>query len=76
MIMTYGELKKTEMYLEAPNTKLCINGDNEPVDESCYPTELDHLDVIGTGVSKDGSLLIDVICENWEGRHEDGWIAK
>lgn len=72
--MTYGELKEKDVYKNADDVILCVNGE-EPIDEMYYPFELDHLNVIGTGHS--GNILhIDIICENWDDRHEVNWIAK
>ena len=72
--MTYGELKTMDIYKNANDTTLCINGEDE-VDEMYYPEELDSLLVIGTG--GDGNrLLIDILCENWNDRFNVGWVAK
>jgi hypothetical protein len=73
--MTYGELKQTDMYLNANDIDLCVNGE-DPIDEMYYPEELDQLPVVGTGNMANSSLLIDLVCSNWDKRFEVGWVPK
>lgn len=73
--MTYGEFKETEMYMNAEDINLCVNGEN-PIDEMYYPEELDHLQVIGTGHFPNGNVQIDLVCSNWDKRFEPDWIAE
>ena len=46
LIMTYGEYKKTDEYLNAEDVTVCVNGEDE-IDEIYYPDELDFLPVVG-----------------------------
>ena len=73
--MTYGEIKETEAYINAEDVEVCVNGE-EAIEEEYYPIELDHLQVVGTGHNADGTLLIDLVCENWDKRFDVDWVAK
>ena len=73
--MTYGELKETDLYKNAFDSFLCINGEEE-IDEMYYPEELDHIPVIGTGHSLDGTLQIDLLISNWKDRYNSNWRAE
>lgn len=53
---TYGEFKKTEMYLNAVDSAICVNDEDILYDEMYYPEELDHLPVVGTCFRPDGFL--------------------
>lgn len=61
--MTYGEIKETDAYLNATDVEVCVNG-SDPIEEMYYPEELDDLLVVGTGHHADGTLLLDLVCEN------------
>ena len=73
---TYGEFKKTEMYLNAVDSAICVNDENILYDEMYYPEELDHLPVVGTCFRPDGFLEINLLCDNWDDRYEPGWVAE
>lgn len=72
--MTYGEIKNRKEYINASDVDVCVNGE-EPIDEQLYPEELDNLQVVGMGHGANGSLLIDLVCENWDERYEDDWTG-
>lgn len=74
--MTYGEFKKTEMYLNAKDSAICINDEDILYDEMYYPEELDHLPVIGFGSTPEGMLQINLLCSNWENRNEIDFVAE
>jgi hypothetical protein len=77
--MTYGELKDTEMYSNAEDIDLCVNG-GEPIDEEYFYVDeiclLDCLPVVGTGHMANGKLLIDLACDNWQDRYKRNWKPK
>ena len=73
--MTYGELKNTDIYENADDIYLYVNGEEEAIDEMYYPEELDHLPVVGTGLINN-ELHIDIICSNWDDRNEVWWVAE
>ena len=75
-MMTYWEFKKTEMYLNAEDSAICVNDEDALYDEMYYPEELDHLPVIGTGLTSEGLLQINLLCSNWESRNNIDWVAK
>jgi hypothetical protein len=74
-IQTYGDFKRTKMYLQAENTAICINNEDELYDEMYFPEELDHLPVIGIISKPDGMLGINLLCSNWDDRYEQDWVA-
>lgn len=74
-IQTYGDFKRTKMYLQAENTVICINNEDELYDEMYFPEELDHLPVIGIISKPDGMLGINLLCSNWDDRYEQDWVA-
>ena len=76
VMMTYGEFKETEMYLNAEDSAICVNDEDILYDEMYYPEELDHLPVIGTGFTAEGLLQINLLCRNWEDRNEIGGVAE
>lgn len=73
---TYGDFKRTKMYLQAENTAICINSEDELYDEMYFPEELDHLPVIGIISKPDGMLGINLLCSNWNDRYEPDWVAE
>lgn len=75
-IQTYGDFKRTKMYLQAENTAICVNGEDELYDEMYFPEELDHLPVIGIISEPDGTLGINLMCSNWNNRYEPDWVAE
>ena len=75
-IQTYGDFKRTKMYLQAENTAICINNEDELYDEIYFPEELDHLPVIGIISKPDGMLGINLLCSNWDDRCEPDWVAE
>lgn len=75
-IQTYGDFKRTKMYLQAENTAICINNEDELYDEMYFPEELDHLPVIGIISKPDGMLGINLLCSNWDDRYEPDWVAE
>ncbi|HAU88017.1 MAG TPA: hypothetical protein DCW90_21845 [Lachnospiraceae bacterium] len=75
-MMTYGEFKETEMYLNAEDSAICVNDEDILYDEMYYPEELDHLPVIGFCSTSEGMLQINLLCSNWEGRNEVDWAAE
>jgi len=74
--MTYGEFKKTEIYLNAEDSAICINDEDILYDEMYYPEELDHLLVIGFESTPEGMLQINLLCSNWGNRNEIDFIAE
>lgn len=68
--------KKTEMYLNAEDTAICINDEDILYDEMYYQEELDHLPVIGFGSTSEGMLQINLLCSNWENRNEIDFVAE
>lgn len=74
--MTYGEFKKTEIYLNAEDSAICINDEDILYDEMYYPKELDHLLVIGFESTPEGMLQINLLCNNWGNRNEIDFIAE
>lgn len=75
-IQTYGDFKRTKLYLQAENTAICVNGEDELYDEIYFPEELDHLPVIGIISKPDGMLGINLLCSNWDDRYEPDWVAE
>lgn len=75
-MMAYGDFKETEMYLNAEDSAICINGEDILYDEMYFPEELDHLPVVGTGFTAKGLLQINLLCSNWEYRNEVDWVAE
>ena len=75
-MMTYGDFKETEMYLNAEDSAICINDEDILYDEMYYPEELNHLLVIGTGFTADGLLQINLLCSNWGDRNEVDFVAE
>lgn len=75
-IQTYGDFKRTKMYLQAENTAICINNEDELYDEMYFPEELDHLPVIGIISKPDGMLGINLLCSNWDDRCDPDWVAE
>lgn len=70
--MIYEELKETVEYLETKYIDIYVNGDkSNTINES----QLDNCYVIGTGVKED-TLLVDLLCTNWNKRYEPNWIAE
>lgn len=73
--MTYGELKETDLYINAEDVDVCVNGE-DPIDEEYYYVDeiclLDELPVVGTGINADGTLLVDLISPNWDKRFDNG----
>lgn len=74
--MTYGEFKKTEIYLNAEDSAICINDEDILYDEMYYPEELDHLLVIGFESTPEGMLQINLLCSNWGNRNEIDFVAE
>lgn len=75
-IQTYGDFKRTKLYLQTENTAICVNSEDELYDEMYFPEELDHLPVIGIISKPDGMLGINLMCSNWDDRYEPDWIAE
>ena len=75
-IQTYGDFKRTKLYLQAENTAICVNDEDELYDEMYFPEELDHLPVIGIISKPDGMLGINLLCSNWDDRYEPDWVAE
>lgn len=73
---TYGDFKRTIMYLQAENTAICVNSEDELYDEMYFSEELDHLPVIGFISKSDGMLIINLLCSNWGDRYEPDWVAE
>lgn len=78
--MTFGELKETEMYINAEDVDICINGEDSIDDEYFYEDDiclLDHLPVVGTAHFPNGILQVDLICTNWDKKYDsDDWIPE
>lgn len=75
-MMTYGDFKETKIYLNAEDSAICVNDEDILYDEMYYPEELDHLPVIGTGITSEGLLQINLLCSNWKDRNEPDWVAE
>ena len=75
-MITYGDFKKTKMYLNEEDSAICVNDEDVLYDEMYYPEELDHLPVIGTVSTSEGLLVINLLCSNWKDRNEPNWIAE
>lgn len=75
-IQTYGDFKRTKIYLQAENTAICVNNEDKLYDEMYFPEELDHLPVIGIISKPDGTLGINLLCSNWDDRYEPDWVAE
>ena len=75
-IQTYGDFKRTKLYLQAENTAICVNSEDDLYDEMYFPEELDHLPVIGILSKPDGMLGINLMCSNWNDRYEPDWVAE
>lgn len=75
-MMTYGEFKKTEIYLNAEDSAICVNDEDVLYDEMYYPEELDHLPVVGFESTPEGMLQINLLCSNWGNRNEIDFVAE
>lgn len=78
--MTYGELKETEMYINAEDVDVCVNGE-EPINEEFFYNDddvclLDTLPVVGTGHFSNGILQVDLVCTNWDKKFDEDWIPE
>ena len=57
--MTFKELRNSTLYKSAKAVCICVNG--EEIHDYDNINSLDELQVIGTGHSEDGCLLIDLV---------------
>jgi hypothetical protein len=77
--MTYGEFKKTEVYVNANDIEICVNGE-EPIDEEYFAVDefcmLDELLVFNFEMMINNLLHIDLYCANWNKRLEFGWVPE
>ena len=73
---TYRDFKRTKLYLQAENTAICVNDEDELYDEMYFSGKLDHLSVIGFISKPDGMLIINLLCSNWGDRYEPDWVAE
>ena len=77
--MTFGEIKQTKEFINAPDYEVRVNG-GEPVEEEYYYIDevclLDKLLVVGTGSWSDGTLRIDLVCSNWDKRFDIDWYPE
>lgn len=76
--MTFGELKETDMYVDAEDIRVFVN-DDEIGEEGFYIDEiclLDTLPVIGTVHFPNGNLEVDLVCTNWDERFDEDWIPE
>lgn len=69
--MKYKEIKEISRYRDAD---VCVNGEG-PIDKEYYKGKSDNLPVVGIG-NNGKTLLIDLVCSNWEKRSEPNWVAK
>lgn len=60
-MMTYGEFKETEMYLNEEESAICLNDEDILYDEMHYTEEL---------------LQINLLCSNCEDRNEPDFVAE
>ena len=77
--MTYGEIKETDLYINAEDVEVCVNGEDTIDEEYFYVDEfcmLDDLPVVGTGNMEDGTLHIDLLCANWDERYDADLIPQ
>lgn len=77
--MTFGELKETDMYINAEDIDICVNGE-EPINEEYFYVDeiclLDNLPVVGIGHFSNGILQIDLVSSNWDKRFDEDWIPE